>query len=231
MISPLALGTAIFVLLYVLIVVEKWHKTAVALGGASLVLLLKLVTQEEAFHSQEYGVDWNVIFLLISMMIIIGIMRETGVFQWTAIKSAKWGKGRPFRILLIFCVVTALLSALLDNVTTVLLIAPVTILVARQLDVDPVPFLIAEALARREPKEPDVKPPGRRLVVAPPDVDRRDDHRLDHEGHAVEREPPERDRVPRLLREAADDDVGARADGRAVPAQAGAQSQGPPDRE
>jgi len=145
--SSLALGTLIFILVYVLIVIEKWHKTAIALGGAAAVLLLKLVTQEEAFHSMEYGVDWNVIFLLIGMMIIISIMRETGVFQWTAIKSAKWGKGEPFRIMAIFAVVTAVVSALLDNVTTVLLIAPVTIAVAKQLEVDPVPYLIVEALA------------------------------------------------------------------------------------
>jgi Na+/H+ antiporter NhaD/arsenite permease-like protein len=145
--SPLYVGTLIFVLVYTLIVVEKWHKTVVALAGASAVLLLKLVTQDEAFHSKELGVDWNVIFLLIGMMIIISIMRETGVFQWTAIKSAKLGKGEPFRIMAIFAVVTAVVSAFLDNVTTVLLIAPVTIAVAKQLEVDPVPFLIVEALA------------------------------------------------------------------------------------
>jgi Na+/H+ antiporter NhaD/arsenite permease-like protein len=145
--SSLALGTLIFILVYVLIVVEKWHKTVVALAGASAVLLLKLVTQDEAFHSQEYGVDWNVIFLLIGMMIIVNIVRETGVFQWTAIKSAKLGKGEPFRIMAILAVVTAVVSAFLDNVTTVLLIAPITIVVANELDVDPIPFMIVEALA------------------------------------------------------------------------------------
>ncbi|HXK36202.1 MAG TPA: SLC13 family permease, partial [Candidatus Paceibacterota bacterium] len=145
--SPLYLGTLIFILVYVLIVVEKWHKTAVALGGAAAVLLVKLLTQDEAFHSEEYGVDWNVIFLLIGMMIIISIMRETGVFQWTAIRSAKLGRGEPFRILVILSVVTAVASAFLDNVTTVLLLAPVTIVVANQLEVDPVPFLISEVLA------------------------------------------------------------------------------------
>ncbi len=145
--SSLALGTLIFVLVYVLIVVERWHKTAIALGGASLVLLLKLVTQEEAFHSVEYGVDWNVIFLIIGMMIIVSIMRETGVFQWTAIRSAKLGRGEPFRIMAILAVVTAVASAFLDNVTTVLLIAPVTIVIANQLEVDPVPYMIVEALA------------------------------------------------------------------------------------
>ena len=147
--SSLALGTLIFVLVYVLIIVEKWHKTVVALTGASLVLLLKLVSQEEAFHSKEFGVDWNVIFLLIGMMIIVSIMRETGVFEWTAIKSAKMGKGEPFRIMVIFAVVTAVVSAFLDNVTTVLLIAPVTIAVAKQLEVDPVPYLIVGVLGTK----------------------------------------------------------------------------------
>jgi Na+/H+ antiporter NhaD/arsenite permease-like protein len=88
-----------------------------------------------------------VIFLLISMMVIINIIRPTGLFEYIAIRSAKLGRGEPFRILVIFAVVTALLSALLDNVTTVLLIAPVTLFVADALDVDPVPFLISGALA------------------------------------------------------------------------------------
>ena len=141
------LATTIFIVVYALIVIEKWHKTVVALAGGAAVLMLKIITQEDAFRSEEYGVDWNVIVLLVSMMIIINIMRETGIFQWTAIKSAKLGRGEPFTILAILCFVTAILSALLDNVTTVLLIAPVTILVANQLEVDPIPFLIAEVLA------------------------------------------------------------------------------------
>lgn len=145
--SPLVIGTLIFVLVYALIVVEKWHKTSIALGGAAAVFLFKLLDQEEAFHSKEFGVDWNVIFLLIGMMMIINVIRETGFFQWTAIKSAKLGRGEPFRIMAIFAVVTAVISALLDNVTTVLLMAPVTIAVARELEIDPVPYLIVEALA------------------------------------------------------------------------------------
>ena len=103
-------------------------------------MLFKILNQAEAFQSKEFGVDWNVIFLLIGMMIIINVVRETGVFQWTAIKSAKLGRGEPFRIMAIFAVVTAIVSALLGNVTTVLLIAPVTIAVARELEVDPSPI-------------------------------------------------------------------------------------------
>jgi Na+/H+ antiporter NhaD/arsenite permease-like protein len=141
------IATVIFVLSYAVIVSEKVHKTIAALVGASLMLVLGVLQQHEAFHLEELGVDWNVIFLLISMMVIINIMRPTGVFEYIAIKSAKWGKGKPFRIMAIFAVVTAVLSALLDNVTTVLLISPVTLLIADALEVDPIPYLISCALA------------------------------------------------------------------------------------
>ena len=140
-------ATAIFVIAYAVIVSEKVHKTVVAVVGASLMLILKILEQHEAFHVEELGVDWNVIFLLISMMLIINLMRPTGFFEYIAIKSAKVGRGDPMRIMLIFAVVTAVLSALLDNVTTVLLLAPVTLLIADALEVDPIPFLITEALA------------------------------------------------------------------------------------
>ncbi len=140
-------ATIIFLLAYAVIISEKVHKTVVALFGAGLMLILKILEQHEAFHVEELGIDWNVIFLLISMMVIINLMRPTGVFEYIAIKSAKWGKGDPFRILIIFAIVTALLSAFLDNVTTVLLIVPVTILIADALEVDPIPYLLSCALA------------------------------------------------------------------------------------
>lgn len=140
-------ATAIFLLAYAAIISEKIHKTIVAIFGAGLMLVLKILQQHEAFHIEEFGIDWNVIFLLISMMVIINLMRPTGVFEYIAIKSAKWGKGKPFRIMAIFAVVTAVLSALLDNVTTVLLITPVTLLIADALEVDPIPYLISCALA------------------------------------------------------------------------------------
>ncbi|HDH02013.1 MAG TPA: hypothetical protein ENH17_02665 [Nitrospirae bacterium] len=140
-------ATTIFLISYVVIISEKVHKTVVALFAASLMLVLKILSQYEAFHVEELGVDWNVIFLLIGMMIIINLMRPTGFFEYIAIKSAKAGKGDPMRIMIIFAVVTAVLSALLDNVTTVLLLAPVTLLIADALEVDPIPFLIVEAIA------------------------------------------------------------------------------------
>lgn len=141
------IATAIFLIAYAIIVSEKIHKTIIAIFGAGLMLVLKILQQHEAFHVEEFGIDWNVIFLLISMMVIINLMRPTGVFEYIAIKSAKWGKGEPFRILAIFAIVTAVLSAFLDNVTTVLLIVPVTILIADALQVDALPYLISCALA------------------------------------------------------------------------------------
>jgi Na+/H+ antiporter NhaD/arsenite permease-like protein len=141
------IATGIFLIAYAFIVSEKIHKTVIAIFGAGLMLVLKILEQHEAFHVEELGIDWNVIFLLISMMVIINLMRPTGVFEYIAIKSAKWGKGEPFRIMAIFAIVTAVLSAFLDNVTTVLLIVPVTILIADALQVDALPYLISCALA------------------------------------------------------------------------------------
>ena len=140
-------ATGIFVLAYAAICSEKIHKTKVALFGAAATLGLKILAQEDAFHNIDLGVDWNVIFLLISMMLIVNIMTRTGVFQYLAVKSAKLSRGEPFRIMALFAVITATLSAFLDNVTTVLLIAPVTLYIAGELDLDPVPYLITEALA------------------------------------------------------------------------------------
>ncbi|EAT16192.1 SLC13 family permease [Desulfuromonas acetoxidans] len=140
-------ATGIFILAYALIISEKIHKTKVALFGAAITLIGKILDQNEAFHNLELGVDWNVVFLLISMMVMINIMTKTGVFQYVAIKCAKIAKGEPFRIMTLFAVITAMGSAFLDNVTTVLLLAPVTLLIAEQLEINPIPYLITEALA------------------------------------------------------------------------------------
>ncbi len=146
-VSDLYIGTAIFILSYIAIVSERIHKTIIAIVGAAAMLLFKIMEQKEAFFSEEFGIDYNVIFLLISMMIIINIMKDTGVFEWLAIKSAKFAKGEPVRIMVTLSVVTATLSAFLDNVTTVLLVAPVTLLICDALEIEPVPFLITEAIA------------------------------------------------------------------------------------
>ncbi len=143
--SDTVLAALIFGLTYLAIVSERVHKTAAALAGAAIMIAVKIegFDQEKAFA----GIDFNVIFLLAGMMIIVTILAKTGLFQWLAIRSAKMGRGRPVRILIILCLVTAVLSAFLDNVTTVVLIAPVTIFIASTLEVRAVPFLISEALA------------------------------------------------------------------------------------
>ena len=138
---------AAFVGAYVLIATERIHRVAAALGGAAAMVLLGAVDANTAFFSEETGVDWNVIFLLLGMMIIVSIVKQTGVFEYLAIWSAKRARGRPFAVMVMLIVITAVASALLDNVTTVLLVAPVTLLVCDRLGVSPVPFLIAEAMA------------------------------------------------------------------------------------
>jgi Na+/H+ antiporter NhaD/arsenite permease-like protein len=140
-------AVAIFAGVYVLVATERIHRVAAALGGAGLVLGLGLVSSEDAFYSRETGVDWDVIFLLLGMMLVVGVIRRTGVFEYLAIRSAKLARGRPYRVLVLLVLVTALASALLDNVTTVLLVAPVTLLLCDRLGLKPIPFLIAEALA------------------------------------------------------------------------------------
>ena len=136
-----------FVGAYILIATERIHRVAAALGGAAFMVLLGVVDAETAFFSEETGVDWNVIFLLLGMMIIVSVLKQTGVFDFVAIWAAKRARGRPYPVMVLLVLITALASALLDNVTTVLLIAPVTLLVCERLGVPPVPFLIAEVLA------------------------------------------------------------------------------------
>jgi len=137
----------IFVIAYALIASEKIHRTVVALAGAAAVLALRLVEQKVAFGTGHGGVDWNVIFLLLGMMIIVNITRRTGIFQYLAIKSAKIAGGEPVRVVVLLSIVTAVLSALLDNVTTVLFMAPVTLLIADGLGIAAVPLLIAQIFA------------------------------------------------------------------------------------
>jgi Na+/H+ antiporter NhaD/arsenite permease-like protein len=141
------LAVLIFVGAYVLLATEWVHRTKVALGGAGLMLLLRITDADKAFFDEHTGIEWNVIFLLLGMMIIVSVLRRTGVFEYIAIWSAKRSRGRPYRLMVMLCVLTAVASAVLDNVTTVLLVAPVTFLVCERLGLRPVPFLIAEVLA------------------------------------------------------------------------------------
>lgn len=142
-----SLVVAAFAAAYVLIATERIHRVAAALWGAAAMVVLGAVDAHTAFFSEETGVDWNVIGLLLGMMIIVSVVKQTGVFEYLAIWSAKRARGRPYAVMAMLVVITAVASALLDNVTTVLLIAPVTLLVCDRLGVPPVPFLIAEAMA------------------------------------------------------------------------------------
>ncbi|MFE2608327.1 SLC13 family permease [Streptomyces mirabilis] len=137
----------VFVGAYALIISEKIHRVAVALGGAGLMLAIGATDDVSAFYSEDSGVDWNVIFLLMGMMMIVGVLKKTGMFEYLAIWSVKKAKAKPFRVMAMLVVITAVASALLDNVTTVLLIAPVTLLVCERLALPAAPFLIAEVFA------------------------------------------------------------------------------------
>lgn len=137
------LAGLLFICTYALIISERVHRTLVALFGGMLMIILGVISQEEAYAS----LDLNVIFLLAGMMMIAGLLGETGVFQWIAITAVKLGRGNPVVIMIIIAAITAVASALLDNVTVVVLIAPVTLYVASTLGVSPIPFLIVEVLS------------------------------------------------------------------------------------
>ncbi|WP_149830625.1 ArsB/NhaD family transporter [Streptomyces tailanensis] len=138
---------AVFVATYGLVISEKIHRVGAALGGAALMLAIGATDDKSAFFSEHSGVDWNVIFLLMGMMMIVGVLKKTGMFEYLAIWAVKRARARPFRVMVMLIVITAVASALLDNVTTVLLIAPVTLLVCERLALPAAPFLIAEVMA------------------------------------------------------------------------------------
>ncbi len=140
-------AVVVFVVTYGLIISEKIHRVAAALGGAALMLAIRATDDKSAFFSEHSGIDWNVIFLLMGMMMIVGVLKRTGLFEYLAIWAVKRARARPYRVMVMLVVITALASALLDNVTTVLLIAPVTLLVCERLTQPAAPFLIAEVMA------------------------------------------------------------------------------------
>ncbi|WP_139693534.1 ArsB/NhaD family transporter [Sporolactobacillus terrae] len=138
--SLLAIG--IFVLTYGLIIAEKIHRTIIAMIGGGLMIVLGIVSQ----HAALAHIDFNTLGLLIGMMIIVSITAETGLFKFIALWAAKKVGGRPVALLVVFSLITALGSSFLDNVTTVLLMVPVTFSISRALKVSPIPFLISEIL-------------------------------------------------------------------------------------
>jgi len=141
--DPTWVAVSILLVVYGVIMAEKFNRAVLSLLGAGLMILSGVLTQQQAVA----GVDFNTIGLLTGMMVIVAISQKTGMFQYVAIKSAKVVKGEPWGILVMLSVVTAVFSAFLDNVTTVLLIAPVTLLITDALDIKPYPFLFAQILA------------------------------------------------------------------------------------
>ena len=139
-------STAIFVVVFAMILFDRVHRTIVAMAGAAVMLvagmLIGFYSQEQALHS----IDFNTLGLLLGMMILVRILEQTGFFQYVAILTAKASRGNPWVLLVTLGTTTTVLSLFLDNVTTVVLIAPVTILIAELLGMSPVPFLLAEAL-------------------------------------------------------------------------------------
>jgi len=137
------IGLAVFVATYALIVTERVHKTIAALAGGMAMILLGVVDQDRAFEE----IDFNVIFLLAGMMILAGILRQTGIFGWLAVRSARLARGEPYRLLVVLSLITAVASAFLDNVTTVVLVGPITLFLAARLGMSPMPFIVSEILA------------------------------------------------------------------------------------
>lgn len=137
------LAIGIFLVIYAMIISEKIHRTIVAMIGGILMVALGIVDQETALHH----IDFNTLGLLVGMMIIVAITAETGLFKYIAVLAAKRAKGEPVRILVALALITAFGSAFLDNVTTVLLMVPVTFSITRQLRVPPLPFLISQIIA------------------------------------------------------------------------------------
>ncbi|MEF8768263.1 ArsB/NhaD family transporter [Candidatus Accumulibacter contiguus] len=141
--NPLWLATVVMIVTYGVIISERLNRSIIALLGAMLMIMFGLLTQEQAVA----GVDFNTIGLLVGMMVIVSITRKSGVFEYLAIWSAKLVKANPAGILAMLAVVTAVVSALLDNVTTVLLVVPVTLVITEALKVNPYPFLFSQILA------------------------------------------------------------------------------------
>lgn len=137
------IAAVIFIAAYALIISEKIDRTVVALGGGVILVIIGVLSQEEAFLS----IDFNTLGLLISMMVIVMITQKTGVFEYLAVKAVKISRGEPWLIMALMSLITAVASAFLDNVTTILLILPITLSVAKDLRLNPVPFVISEVFA------------------------------------------------------------------------------------
>ena len=141
--SPMWVSTCILATTYAVIMSEQVNRAIVALTGAGVMIIVGVLGQEEAIK----GIDWNTLGLLSGMMILVSVSRRSGMFEYVAVWSARAAKAHPGGIMILLQVATAVLSALLDNVTTVLLIVPVTIAITNTLKVPPYPYLFAEIMA------------------------------------------------------------------------------------
>lgn len=146
--TPVWVGLGILLFVYALIVTEVVHRTlAAAIGGLMAIFALNhFIGRSLSLAEVTTMIEWETIGLLLGMMVMVGVMSHTGVFEWCAVQAYKRSKGNVWTLVVILCVVTAVLSAFLDNVTTMLLLTPVTIQLARVLDLKPVPLLIAEVI-------------------------------------------------------------------------------------
>lgn len=137
------IAVAVFLIVILLIITERVHRTAAAMAGAMVLILTGVMSADKALSY----IDFNTIGVLVGMMIFVAIVRQSGMFEYIAVRAAKAVHGDPWKIMVAFTLITALLSAILDNVTTVLLVGPMSIAIARMLKIDPVPFLMGQILA------------------------------------------------------------------------------------
>ena len=147
--EPVWVGLGILLFVYALIISEVVHRTlAAAVGGLAAIVALNYYKAGDALTLAETTtlIEWETIGLLLGMMVMVGIISHTGIFEWFAVEAYKKSGGNVWTLVVILCAVTAVLSAFLDNVTTMLLLTPVTIQLARVLDLNPIPLLIAEVL-------------------------------------------------------------------------------------
>ncbi|MDR2956700.1 MAG: sodium:proton antiporter, partial [Coriobacteriales bacterium] len=137
-----AVAVAIFLVTYAIIISEKIHRTLIALFGAALLLVIGIVTYEMAIKS----IDFNVIGLLVGMMLIVGLTKDSGIIEFGAVSIAKLGKGNPMFILISLSAMTAIMSAFIDNVTMILLTVPISISIAHKLEIEPLPIVFSEIM-------------------------------------------------------------------------------------
>jgi Na+/H+ antiporter NhaD/arsenite permease-like protein len=140
----MTLAIIVFIVAYIFIASEKISRIAIVLAGAAAMVIIGATDADKAFYSHETGIDWNVIFLLLGMMIIVGIIHKTGLFEFLAISAIKKSSGSPKVALVYLMILTSIASAILDNVTTILLAVPMTLIVTKHLKVSPIPFILAE---------------------------------------------------------------------------------------